>query len=401
MGGSAFASGPDALCTPRMPPAVYHAVRARCQAVLRRLFVAVATPLDGPGKADFGDVDIVVALPQADAPTQDGVAGLLAAAAAALGAVRTLADMRETKASMAIPWPQDAAAPPGPQRDTRPLYVQVDLAVAPSLPRFHWRLFRHAHGDFWNILGTAVLRPLGLTIDERALWLRVPEIEQAHRARARVFLTDEPAAVLHFLGLAILAAGGGSLWERPFATADDAFAYVTTCRFFAVHGDGRQRASDRRRIAVRPLFRQWVTEFVPAYRASLSSQTKPTDRLPITRDAVRDAAFAAFPGTEPCFAATRAAWLREHHLLAVRSAAKDAVPADLPGTFRGPVWGAVRRHLGLVMDTPGSDGAPSPAETAAAAWSAEGVAAYVAAHWQAIAEAALPVETARYVASLE
>jgi hypothetical protein len=60
MGGQAFTKGPDGLYTPRMPREVYEYVRDQCHALLRDLFVVVATPIEGPGKADFGDIDIFV-----------------------------------------------------------------------------------------------------------------------------------------------------------------------------------------------------------------------------------------------------------------------------------------------------------------------------------------------------
>lgn len=62
MGGLAFAKGPDALYTPRMPREVYEYVRDNCHAILRELFAVVTTPIEGPGKSDFGDIDIFVTL---------------------------------------------------------------------------------------------------------------------------------------------------------------------------------------------------------------------------------------------------------------------------------------------------------------------------------------------------
>lgn len=62
MGGQAFSKGLNALYTPRMPPAVYRYVRDRCHALLRTLFVVVATPIEGPGKSDYGDIDIFVTM---------------------------------------------------------------------------------------------------------------------------------------------------------------------------------------------------------------------------------------------------------------------------------------------------------------------------------------------------
>lgn len=63
MGGIAFnkPKSPYNLNTPRMPPDVYRRVRDRCHTLLRRRFLAVASPIEAPCKQDYGDVDIFVA----------------------------------------------------------------------------------------------------------------------------------------------------------------------------------------------------------------------------------------------------------------------------------------------------------------------------------------------------
>ncbi|KIH86277.1 hypothetical protein SPBR_08474 [Sporothrix brasiliensis 5110] len=441
MGGAAFATGQDALHTPRMAPAVYASVRGRCHAVLFTLFTAVATPIEGPEKADFGDIDIVVALPRpnGDVTADDDPENtfLLQEATARLGAVRT--SIAKGKASMAIPWPADllwlAPTPTYADGDVNlsggfPSYphIQVDLAVAPSLSLFHWALFKHAHGDFWSIASTSMLRPLGLTVDERALWLRVPEIEHKDRKRSKVFLTDEPAEVLHFLGLRILADfnghkdGGGrdynggacvSLWEQPFSTAQALFNYVISSCFFYLPDLGSDsqvmgnnthpsllKSNDRRRIQRRSLFRQWVMEYVPALY--VSGHYLPTkfnmDAVP-NREAVRDAAFAFFPESQAQFELTRIRYHRENHLVAIRKAVKAAVPETLPRAHHVAVCSAMRLHLGLAV----SGGETTPvtemeAEEAAAAWTVDSVTNYIQEKWLGILEKVAPASYAKYVA---
>lgn len=428
MGGAAFASGHNALRTPRMAPAVYTSVRGRCHAILFTLFSVVATPIEGPGKANFGDVDILVALPRGGAQASDDPDGehLLQEAMARLGAVRSAT--QKGKASMAIPWPADllslAPTPTDPEDNSGvPPHIQVDLALAPSLPLLHWALFKHAHGDFWNIVGVSVLRPLGLTVDERALWLRVPEIEAKNHKRARVFLANEPADVLLFLGLRILddhddrkSGEGGivSLWEQPFPTAEALFECVTNSRFFHLPDLGSNghiddntdpnapglKSNDRRRLRQRPLFRRWATEYVPALYAS--GHHLPTsfysDAVP-TRDTVRDAAFAFFPGSQARFESTRTSFLREKHLLAIRSAVKAAVPETLPMAHRGGVCAAARLHLGLTMSgAEGTLGSTAAAEEAAAAWTVDSVTGYIQKHWLAITAEAAPLTYTKYLA---
>ncbi|EFW98410.1 hypothetical protein CMQ_4262 [Grosmannia clavigera kw1407] len=440
MGGAAFSSGPDPLNTPRMSPAVYEAVRERCHRVLREVFVAVATPIEGPGKTDYGDVDVLVAVGRE--PDSEGDEGRLREAVRRLGAERAI--HVPSKATVALPWPERE------EDEAAIRHVQVDLAVLPSLAALQWALFKHAHGDFWNVLGT-VLRPLGLTIDETALWLRVPEIEQANRRRARVFLSSDPAEVLHFLGLPVLGGGGEekgseggessseteetqrtqrtkstrgsdpdgplSLWERPFADADSMFAYAVRSRFFVLPPDdntigtddthtslpGRSKANDRRRLRYRPVFRQWATDFVPAYRRRLAVEAVETSSPTPTRASVRDAAFARFADAGCRYHHTRTAWLAERRAVDVWAAAKAAVPASLPGRYRSAACAAIRRRLD---EGPDPDTVPDMTTndalegmTGLAAWTVDQAVAFVTTHWQTLAAEVAPEEHTHYLSA--
>lgn len=63
MGGSAF----NFLLTssfPRLPPPVYHALKARLTPVLQQFYVHVAVPAEAPEKIDHGDLDFVVFCPR-------------------------------------------------------------------------------------------------------------------------------------------------------------------------------------------------------------------------------------------------------------------------------------------------------------------------------------------------
>ena len=303
-----------------MPQAVYAQVRANCHAALRELFVYVATPIEGPAKLDYGDLDVLVAgerrsiFPSKpdDATTPRTPRELMAAIKAALGAQYAIIDRTNTTANFAIPWPADlhsnqrasgyvllnsqqpliSAKSEADHPDLRGWYVQVDVRICKDSDCLCWvskcdvnkvqwsngsltnvwcvtqALFRHAHGDIWNLLGSTI-RPFGLTIDEDALWLRIPEIEKADRKRARVMLTDDPVEVLHFLGMKV-----EGFWSEPFDSIDALFDYVTTYRLFfvwpetedVVDGDGacvegtggeeglkKLRSKDRRRMNGRPV----------------------------------------------------------------------------------------------------------------------------------------------------
>ena len=296
MGGAAFASGPDPLYTPRMPPSVYREVQRRCHQTLKTLFAEVDSPIDGPGKVDHGDIDIIVAIPlqpreeketgnivEQIAPlgeqSEDGCedesrrSQLMASIQKALGAERSILLPTLWAATFAIPWPADLsppldsggnhATPSTPEGDDedfegdslsipgqsgglqdasrqerscqgrRRSHIQVDIRICPSRARLEWALFKHAHGDFWNLAGSAI-RPLGLTVDEEALWLRVPEIEEFHRNRAKVRLTADSAAVLEFIGFEDPSWSRTRFWAGPFPTFEDLFEYAARCRWIWV-----------------------------------------------------------------------------------------------------------------------------------------------------------------------
>lgn len=424
MGGSLFTSGSDPLYTPRMPTEVYKAVRDHCHAILFSLFVVVASPIEGPGKTTFGDIDILVALPHDNSLENVGAHGvrILHEAINRLGAVRS--SLSKGKGSLAIQWPVDllplAPAPQEPGDIGKVPHIQVDLSLLPSLDLLYWALFKHAHGDFWNIVGSSILRPLGLVVDEQALWIRVPEIENKDRKRARVFLSDEPAEVLHFLGIQVSISDDddnsnngqeqeqGTPWDRPFPSAQALFDSVTNSRFFYLadlrneahniaantdpslgqHAD--LKSNDRRRLKKRPLFSQWAAYMQTLYGTYEHLPTKMySDAVP-TRESVRTAAFAKFPGSEERYEVIRTSYLQETHLVAIRSAAKAAVPPFLRLCHRGGVIGAIRRALGVDKDG-------ATATEAAQKWTVDSVFKYVHDNWLEITEETAPDTYKKYI----
>lgn len=159
MGGSAFSSLPDPPYTPRMPPAVYHHVRSACHAALRELFVYVATPIEGPGKKDHGDVDVLVALERRVAfPRKPGDSvgrppvELMEEIKRLLSADHAIVHPAGTSANLAVRWPSEADVRAstdgkvhrGGDGEADGLeapaakYVQVDVRICPDLDRLCW-----------------------------------------------------------------------------------------------------------------------------------------------------------------------------------------------------------------------------------------------------------------------
>ncbi|TPX17483.1 uncharacterized protein E0L32_003126 [Thyridium curvatum] len=436
MGGSRFATGPDPLYTPRMPPAIYETVKERCRDVLSELFERVGSPIEGPGKRDHGDIDMLVAVPKGamasalagkdessdetadeeNSPSNnDEISNAWDIIAAALGAVR-MAKEQDRAANLAVPWPDDlepehdddhGADDPGTTAAKK--HIQVDVRICASVEELDWMLFKHAHGDIWNLLGSTI-RPYGLTIDETALSIRVPEIERSNKRLARVELSRDPAAVLAFLGLR-----RDGFWDRPFASLDAMFEYAATCRLFWVRppaaaaaaadsspGDpptttarlaglvgsdeGRAglKANDRKRMATRPAFRAWQDEFIPACRAAGRFAPDPPS---LTADEVaarvRTDAFAAFPGVREVFEARRDEFVAGRQREDITKAIRTAVPRDLDPWLRGRTVSALKKIVLLGDDEDGFGVAPDFAvRDDRGFWDVEKVVGWVGDHWE-------------------
>ncbi|KAK7745423.1 hypothetical protein SLS53_002920 [Cytospora paraplurivora] len=420
MGGKVFSSGVDPLYTPRMAPAVYEHAKEQCISALKALFPRVESPIEAPEKVSFGDIDILVSLEGSD--FQNGAfagSSVWTLIQEVLGGVRSRYEgevvtdsgrVVEAK-NIAIPWPTDlstdecvaqslleagqAAADVASASHVqgteeageiecglKDRYIQVDVRLCVSNQELDWRLFKHDHGDIWNMLGQTI-RPFGLTADDTGLTIRIPEIEKENRKAARIFLTRRPTEVLDFLGLR----HQNGEWKRPFRSVEDLFEYAASCRWFmlwpgssteaeeeeetkasrsdpndANNKGGRDHSeetkklkhNDRARMKQRPIFARWVEEFKPRCREQgrflVSDPGKTPDQV---RDEVRRLAFETFPESEAAYAAALAAWRREKIRIYVKNKViKEDVclPADISHALPAPQEGArsapsdVERH---------------------------------------------------------
>lgn len=146
MGGGAFGSGADAPFTPRMPPDVYRKVRDNCHTALRQIFTYVATPIEGPGKKDHGDIDVLVAgerrltFPARAQDTDPKTPGdLFALVRKVLQADH--GNIMGNAGNFAIPWPaddQDLAAISAGSADDKPRHIQVDVQICKDFDDLTW-----------------------------------------------------------------------------------------------------------------------------------------------------------------------------------------------------------------------------------------------------------------------
>lgn len=106
MGGSAFTTGRShPLSTPRMPKGVYNAVKARCHAILQEHYLCVASPIDGPGKTNFGDVDFLLAWPVNQSASKHEAFNTIAEALKATDAIMDKG--KDVSGHLALPWPPE------------------------------------------------------------------------------------------------------------------------------------------------------------------------------------------------------------------------------------------------------------------------------------------------------
>ncbi|KAK0628130.1 hypothetical protein B0T17DRAFT_588340 [Bombardia bombarda] len=368
-------------------PRVYHHVRDACHAALRNLFVYVATPIEGPGKKDHGDLDILVAT------------AIHAEHAIIVG----------QSANYAIPWPSSLCADIQGETDSggggecmAERHIQVDVRVCEDERQLSFSLFKHAHGDIWNLLGSTI-RPYGLTVDEDALWLRIPEIEKFNRNTSKVLLTTDPVEILHFLGMKV-----EGFWTDPFDSVEALFDYATTCRLFWVQeaspedeativdtysqgqgagvtgGDeGRKKLkhNDRRRMNGRPVFRRWINEFIPQLRAQGRFLYKgPPQSICDIRATVRDEAFSRF-SVEHEYRERLRQWRLKTEAEQMKGLIKAEIPTDLDPQRRACVVGAMRRIM-MEGDLTLGITPSSPVKDAQGFYDMEAARAFVVENWE-------------------
>ncbi|RDA87434.1 hypothetical protein CP532_2787 [Ophiocordyceps camponoti-leonardi (nom. inval.)] len=320
MGGSAFSSGTDPLFTPRMPPPVYDKMRKHCTALLSNLFRTVASPIDGPGKSDFGDVDMMVCGPIEVQTTLQDVAEVLDARRSIFYGCRS--------ANFALEWPlsdcsdeeekeveeekqEEEGSEKTKQRKNR--YVQVDVCVCPDDDALSWLLFIHAHGDLGSIL-RSIVSPYGLTMAEHGLFIRIPEMEASRPKQARVFITRDPNTSLQIFGLP-----AERFWSGPFADADDMFEFASLCPMFSAGGVDDDGGDDddkdhKRRLRTRPVFRRWTVEFRSGCRRKglfLQPRT--------SRESMTESIMKSFPSVRAAYTDRRFGFLREQQERRIRN----------------------------------------------------------------------------------
>ncbi|ETS77251.1 hypothetical protein PFICI_11125 [Pestalotiopsis fici W106-1] len=284
MGGTAFSHiDPLNLFTPRMPPNVYHRVRDDCHAALRQRFLAVATPIQAPGKKNFGDVDIFVAWDTEQSSKVD-FDKFVDSIRDLLGATYSRYEgLVNCDAQFAVAWPDDPYGLAYSDSEENPRFCQIDVHICNSIEAFHWNMWYYAHGDLMPMIRN-IMRPYDLVINARGLFLRIPEIRDGAK---KVFVTDEPSQALGILGYDPMA----PVYQESFQNVDELFVYTTKCRLFKGFYGTDLTDEDGRSMSEREVFKTWIRDFVPTCIDGYPKEE-------ISKDAIRNEIFQKFPATK-------------------------------------------------------------------------------------------------------
>jgi hypothetical protein len=260
MGGKAF---PD-LHVPRMSPQVYEQVKQTAIKILSTRFVGTSVMPEAPEKPDYGDVDLVIELPSSvPFPSQQ--------VALDLGAKR----IKNNHPTHSFAVPLELA---GKEPQT---FAQVDVQVC--LPGdLAWTTFMQGYGDVGSILGSFNYG-YGFTSNNNGFFMRIKEQEAQNWSASLVFLSRDPDLVMEFLGL------DNDRYHQGFESERQIFDWAVSSRLFdrRLVEKRRESSEQRSRMEKRPMFRRFMSEYLPGLPAA-------SDDTLETRDTLTNAALLFF-----------------------------------------------------------------------------------------------------------
>lgn len=187
MGGKAFSRLDPPLETPRMPKETYLVVKNQLIRTLAPAFSWIDTPIEGPGKQDYGDIDLIVSGLVGSDMRKESILTLINQL---LGAQAQITEPGSAVAAhFAIPWPEELPYPADygtlPTDDSHELNqstttlgaISPDFTSSSDLSRPH----SGAHGtpdSNAEPLTLKELRDKGSTIVSELLILFVHSIEE-------------------------------------------------------------------------------------------------------------------------------------------------------------------------------------------------------------------------------
>jgi hypothetical protein len=200
MGGKAFLSLLPDKTFPRLTPTVYASLKSSLLPRLTPLFQYVGVPHEAPEKPDFGDVDFVVACPNADIG-HGGIKNALGASACIPSAQPDGRGSHHFALRLADVVPSQTTGAEQATAETSDVYVQVDVNIRKDVQDWENAMFFHAYGDLGMIMGR-LAASVGLHVGElglKASFLCFHEITERTNVGADVVTSAGANALSYFL----------------------------------------------------------------------------------------------------------------------------------------------------------------------------------------------------------
>jgi hypothetical protein len=191
MGGHAFRN----LHCPRISGGVYAKVKQHTTEALQSIFLHVTIPTEMPEKADYGDIDFLVAglLHSPTSTTMDNFNW-----SGTVDAIKSVLNTTHGRRGHLNPGCMYfAIRAPGHEEE---FWVQVDVKVCFKPELFEWQKFELNYASNSKMIGSMV-KPLGLTIDPEGLHIRVEEVEETNFSGSMLWVSQDPRDVLRITGL--------------------------------------------------------------------------------------------------------------------------------------------------------------------------------------------------------
>lgn len=149
------------------------------------------------------------------------------------------------------------------------------------------------------------MQPFGLLIDNDGLQLNVHHHANVGNKKARIFLSNDPIAVLDFLGLS----HANGEWTRPFQSHAELLQYISTWRWFSPRPINIKKPQTGPSIL--KVWRSYPGVANAFYESRMASGKQPVQRKKVSLKDVRRAVFSTFPGSEHAYAEEIARWKLE------------------------------------------------------------------------------------------
>ncbi|KAF9483526.1 hypothetical protein BDN70DRAFT_990382 [Pholiota conissans] len=223
MGGSAFSAILAASAFPRLPPAVYQALKAKMIPKISQFYTCVGVPLEAPEKLDYGDLDLLVTIP---APGF-GAAVPHDAIRKAIGAKYANEMEGNRTSNYAVPirvgeWGSLGHGTDEKEKraiaDNGEIYYQVDIHNCIDKAEYSRVSFFNSYGDLGMILGL-IARNSGLALGVKGLKLPNPPNPPLH-------LTDSFDDITSFFGLSL------QTYNKGFKTKKEVYEWAVSTKYF-------------------------------------------------------------------------------------------------------------------------------------------------------------------------